>query len=378
MPDMRFEFYPYLRSNVLQVLDDWHRIDFDPAYQRKGGVWDLEKRQYFIDSIINGMDLTKLYFHELTPTSREGTDPSSYGVIDGKQRLESIRDFVQDRFPLSDEFEYLQGDGGNAAGLRYSELLTEFPELRSRFDDTVLPIIVMRAEDEVLIEGLFVRLNEQENLNAAEKRNAFGGPIPLIIREIASHRFFTDCVPFEDGRYRHRELAAKILWILRENRFVSTKRRDLDEFVKAYRANPALDPHPTELFHLADEMHRFFRYHDPLLTNVGWITLYVHMFRMAAMGGHPLRPRRAGFERFVAAVTETRGLIRRIANGELVADDVIVNPDLAQFDSLRQSPNDATALRTRYAILQRYFAEEYGAQLPEDADQRDWLAARLS
>ena len=45
-----------------------------------------------------------------------------------------------------------------------------------------------------------------------------------------------------------------------------------------------------------------------------------------------------------------------------------IDPDLAQFDSLRQSPNDATALRTRYAILRRYFAKEYDVQLPADKD----------
>ena len=374
MPDMRFEFYPYLRANVLQVLDDWDRIDFDPDYQRKSGAWNLEKQQYFIDSIINGMDLTKLYFHERSPDSQDA-QTVNYGVIDGKQRLEAIGSFAKDQFPLSEEFEYLHGDRGSAAGLRYSELLAEFPELRARFDDTVLPIVVMRAEDEVFIEGLFVRLNEQASLNAAEKRNAFGGPIPLAIRELAKHRFFAECVPFEDGRYRHRELSAKLLWIIHEDRLVSTKRRDLDEFVKAYRADPKLLPSPRTLLRgaerLADEMHGFFERDDPLLRNVGWITLYIHLFRMAMASHDPLDIGRSAFEKFVEEVEEARRLIRRMADGELAAGDADLNPDLAQFDSLRQSPNDATALRTRYAILRRYFAWEYDTQLPEDVDQAE-------
>ena len=372
MPDMRFEFYPYLRSNILQVLDDWERIDFDPDYQRKSGAWNLEKQQYFIDSIINGMDLTKLYFHERSPGSRDA-QTVNYGVIDGKQRLEAIQSFAQDQFPLSGEFEYLHGDRGNAAGLRYSELLAEFPELRARFDDTMLPIVVMRADDEVLIEGLFVRLNEQASLNAAEKRNAFGGPIPLAIRELTKHKFFAECVPFEDGRYRHRDLSAKLLWIIHEDRFVSTKRRDLDEFVRAYRSDPELLPRPRILLRgakkLVDEMYQFFERDDPLLRNVGWITLYIHLFRMAMASREPLNLGRAAFERFVQEVEEARRLIRLMADGELAAGDVDVSPDLAQFDSLRQSPNDATALRTRYAILQRYFSREYDTELPEDADQ---------
>ena len=375
MPDMRFDFYEYLRPNILQIVDDWARIDFDPEYQRKSGAWNLERQQYFIDSILNGMDLTKLYFHEMPPEKRHA-QAVAYGVIDGKQRLEAIRSFVGDEFPLSDEFEYLHGDEGQAAGKRYSELLTEFPELRARFDHTVLPVTVMRAEDEVFIEGLFVRLNEQVNLNGAEKRNAFGGPIPLIIRELAKHKFFAECVPFQDGRYRHRDLAAKFLWIIHEGKFVSTKRRDLDEFVKGYRLDVERRPPPSELLNdareVADEMSHFFEPDDALLRSVGWITLFIHVFRRARSRPLPSERGRAHFEGFIEQVTETRRLIRRIADGELAPSDVVgPSPDLAQFDSLRQSPNDATALRTRYAILRRYFAEAHETQLPGGDDEDD-------
>ena len=376
MPDMRFDFYEYPRPNVLQIVDDWARIDFDPEYQRKSGAWNLEKQQYFIDSILNGMDLTKLYFHEMPPEKRHA-HAVTYGVIDGKQRLEAIRSFVRDEFPLSDEFEYLHGHEGQAAGKMYSELLTEFPELRARFDDTVLPVTVMRADDEVLIEGLFVRLNEQENLNGPEKRNAFGGPIPLTIRELAKHELFADCVPFQDRRYRHRDLAAKFLWIIHEGKFVTTKRQHLDGFVKDYRLDPERSPRPSELLkdarEVADKMSLFFEPDDALLRNVGWITLFIHLFRMARSRPLPSALDRTHFEGFIEQVMETRRLIRRIADGELAPSDVGPSPDLAQFDSLRQSPNDATALRTRYAILRRYFAEAHETQLPE-GDDEDGLA----
>ncbi len=373
MVDRRFSFHTYDRSGILQIIDDWDLIDFDPDYQRKGGVWDLEKKQYFIDSIINGMDLTKLYFHELSPAKRL-SDTATYGVIDGKQRLEAIQGFVQNRFPLSDEFEYLHGDGdgGEAGGKRYADLLMEFPVLRARFDDTVLPVTVMRAKDEVLIEGLFVRLNEQANLNAAEKRNAFGGPIPLIIRELAKHSLFTDYVPFDDGRYRHRDLAAKFLWIIHQGRFVSTKRRDLDDFVKAYRTGDEWPTHPEALLRdaqaVADDMCRFFTPRDGLLRSVGWITLYFHLFRLRRNSTPRARLRRGHFVRFVDKVTATRHWVRDMADGKVLTIDVEIDPDLTQFDSLRQSPNDATALRTRYAILRRHFSSIIGITLPEMID----------
>ena len=57
-----------------------------------------------------------------------------------------------------------------------------------------------------------------------------------------------------------------------------------------------------------------------------------------------------------------------MADGNLLIADVDINADLAQFDSLRQSLNDATALRTRYAILCRYFSSKVGINLPFDED----------
>lgn len=371
MADRRFSFHPYKRSRILEILDDWHLIDFDPQYQRKGGAWSLPKKQFFIDSIINGMDLTKLYFHQL-PVDTLARQSIKYGVIDGKQRLEAVKGFVRDDFPLSDDFEYLHSDNHQAAGKTYSELLTEFPILRARFDRTVLPVTVMEAEDELLIENLFVRLNEQVNLTAAEKRNALGGPIPIRIRALASHLLFTRCVPFPDGRYRHRDLAAKFLWIVHERKFVTTKRKDLDDFVHVYRLRPNSQPSPDNLLQdaqeVSDAMCDFFIAKDPLLQSVGWITLYFHLFRLRLDNYPRARITRNHFRRFVSEVTRTRRLVRQMADGNLTARQSAINPDLAQFDSLRQSLNDATALRTRYAILRRYFASEVGITLPADSD----------
>ena len=230
----------------------------------------------------------------------------------------------------------------------------------------------MQAQDEVLIEGLFVRLNEQENLNAAEKRNAFGGPIPLAIRDLSKHSLFTDYLPFPDRRYRHRDLAAKFLWIVEQDRFISTKRRDLDDFVKSYRLDKGIRHDPDALVQSAreicDAMCVFFRSKDHLLQSVGWVTLYFHLFRLRIKSLRRPRLRRGHFEQFISDVTATRHLVRRMADGRVGARDAQVNPDLAQFDSLRQSLNDATALRTRYAILRRYMAEEFGRDLPEEIE----------
>lgn len=369
MPDLRFRFYPHLRPSILEVMREWASIDFEPAYQRKGDLWDERRRQYFIDSIINGVDLSKLYFHELTEPREEDGRTIRYGVVDGKQRLQAIRKFVSDELRLAGDFEFMHGPGNAAGGKRYSDLLEEFPVLRARFDDTVLPIVLIHTEDEGLIEGLFLRLNEGITLNAAEKRNAFGGPIPIAIRDLVGEPFFERTLPFDDGRYRHRDLAAKYLWITREGRFVSTKKNDLDEFVKEYRAKPHLADTVSDLLSatrkILDRMALFFRAQDPLLEGVGWATLGFHLFRLTNSATLPKPFTRDMLARFASEVTENRHRIRALADGKLAPNAATIDSDLTQFDGLRQSPNDATALKTRYVILARYLERTFSVTLPD-------------
>ena len=376
MTDLRFEFYLHPRAKIHEVVGAWDLLDLEPVYQRKGDIWKLEKRQYFIDSIINSMDLTKLYFHQIPPGDPRFAS-CEYAVIDGKQRLQAIRDFVRGKYSLSREFKYFHAEGVNAEGASYQDLLTKFPELRARFDSTELPIVVMRTNEHNLIEEMFIRLNEQANLKAPELRNALGGPIPVEIREFAKHRFFSRFIPFADGRYRHRDLAAKFLWITHEDKFVSTKCRDLDAFVKSYRARPEQSPPAGDLRNrseeIAEAMCNFFVPEDPLLESVGWITLYYHLFRLARLEGMPKGVTRSRFGQFVERVSATRRLQREMATGKVAAPETQVDPQLAEFDRYRQAPNDAGALRTRYTILNSYFQSNYEVGLPsvpeEDAAQ---------
>ncbi|MBK9546986.1 MAG: hypothetical protein IPO51_14320 [Dehalococcoidia bacterium] len=65
MASVRFSFYPFTANTAVGLARQWELIDFEPVYQRRPGVWNTFRQQLFIDSIINGMDLPKIYFHEL-------------------------------------------------------------------------------------------------------------------------------------------------------------------------------------------------------------------------------------------------------------------------------------------------------------------------
>lgn len=66
------------------------RIDYHPYFQRKY-VWDSEKASYFIESILLGTEIPPIVLFE---------DGSKIEVIDGRQRYETIKRFLENDFAL--------------------------------------------------------------------------------------------------------------------------------------------------------------------------------------------------------------------------------------------------------------------------------------
>ena len=66
----KFRMHSLRASNVLELFEQRDLIDIDPPYQRLSR-WDEANQRLFIDSIINGVDIPKAYFHE-NPLSLKG------------------------------------------------------------------------------------------------------------------------------------------------------------------------------------------------------------------------------------------------------------------------------------------------------------------
>src|SRR5258708_6358863 len=177
----------YPQSSLLVVYSERKDIELEPEYQRISGIWTREKRQLLIDSLVNGFDVPKLYFHEFVPPKQKGSKRYRYAIIDGKQRLQTIWDFIDGSIPLAEDFEYLRDDSVKAGGLDYPTLAAKYPQIKARLDATPLDIVTIRTNDIELIEDMFSRLNEAVPLNAPEKRGALGGPLPPVIKKLPDH-----------------------------------------------------------------------------------------------------------------------------------------------------------------------------------------------
>jgi hypothetical protein len=343
----KFSIDPIERDEVSELAKIRARIDLSPSYQRQADVWGTGKRQLFIDSLLNGFDIPKLYFHD----GKDKKKGARYAVVDGKQRLGAIWSFLDDELALADDFEWLQNESVRAAGCRYSQLP---PKLQGTFDNYRLPIEVISTDDLEWVEELFSRLNEAVALNAPERRNALGGPLPPIIRRLPSERlFFTDRLPFPNNRYKHYDLVTKFLFLEHVGGPQETKRSTLDGFVRDFKARSAvsdaakLEAKTTKVLERLEDV---FGEADSLLSSLGLVVIYYLLERDKVLSGvDECRDALAGFDELRRQV---RAIMRAAATG--AAARVQLDPELVEFERLSQSPNDIAAMEKRMAVVTKY------------------------
>jgi len=219
-----------------KTLTWWHNrkknIDFNPPYQRRGGLWNDYDKGYLIDSIINGFDIPKIYLADFTwnDSPKLNKDKKMYAIIDGKQRLETIFDFFENNIALNDDFSFITDTNIKAAGMKYRDLENQYPDIAEIFREFNLAVVTVVTEDEEIINELFIRLNRNKTLTGAEIRNAMKGDIPRIIREISQHEFFQNYAAFDVQRGQDQNAAAKLLLFEYYEKVSDTKKKELDEF----------------------------------------------------------------------------------------------------------------------------------------------------
>lgn len=366
-------------SRIGELVEAMGRFELQPSYQRQSDVWSEEKRALFIDSLVNGYDVPKLYFHRLSGRKQGG---HIHAIVDGKQRLETIRYFLDDKFPLSQDFVDSETGEESAAGLRFSELTRKHPQIAGRLMDRRLDVVVIETGDIEVIEEMFSRLNEAVPLNAPEKRNAFGGPMPTIIRRlVARHIFFTDRLPMENTRYRQYDLVTKFLYLTSKGKVGAVKKRDLDDFVKSYLkgSRPAAERAAEDVARQTEvvltDMASVFEPQDSLLGSVGLVTVYFISFLVSqkrpTLRQQLTRPKLMEFDQLRR---HNRLMLRQqqsaIAAGRPAPHASEIRTDLAIFDRLMQSPNDGTALEYRFRILEAFLSNKVFGGLPGELKSR--------
>lgn len=182
-------------------------------------------------------------------------------------------------------------------------------------------------------------------LSAAEKRNAFGGPLPVAIRRVSRHRFFDVSLPYSNKRYRHYDLAAKMLIVEAVNGVTDTKKIYLDNFVRSWKGKGqnATGSLVDRTMEVLDDLTLVFTTADSLLRSVGMTMLYYHISRLARRKSWLEEITRYKYLQFEKA---------RLENRKVAEKDISkANYDLLEFDRYVQTPNDAYATNIRLGVL---------------------------
>ena len=157
-------------------------INISPSFQRRGR-WDLKKRSILIESFLLNIPIPPVFLYENTY--------NQYEVMDGRQRIESIYEFLDNGFPLTG-LKYWK----ELIGSRFKDLPDTIQRglLRRTLNAIVLLTETDNIDDVDIRMELFNRLNTGGiQLNAHELRNAiYPSLFNDLIKKLSREDLFTD------------------------------------------------------------------------------------------------------------------------------------------------------------------------------------------
>ena len=209
-------------------FEERKQIDIAPSYQRQY-VWSQKQKSELIESILMGIPLPIMYFFE----NRKGM----YQVVDGKQRLSSLFDFINNKYSLSELtiLRYLKGK-------KFKELE---PNQQVKIEDhkIFVNIIQFPTPDRVKFD-IFDRVNRGgSRLNNQEMRNAiYQGRGTFLLEKLTENSFFLKATDYTikpkvmKDRYVINRMLAFYLWQKNELIDLYSKERieyksDIDDFL---------------------------------------------------------------------------------------------------------------------------------------------------
>lgn len=345
-----FEVHTFDPKTLSWWFDQIDNIDMDPPYQRRGHLWSDRDRTFLIDSILNGYDVPKVYVADFAfGRTMSNTSGRQYAVIDGKQRLGAIFDFFSNRLRLAEDFEWAINPDLRLGGLTYNDLLLNFPKVASRFANFNLSVMRVITDDEAKINELFVRLNKSKPLTGAEIRNAMGGIVPRLIRQLCDHTFFRDRIRFSTNRRQDQNAAAKLLLVEFRGNPVGTQKPNIDRFVqegiKAHAGTTDFERAAQRCLNVLDRMANIFASQDPLLSSAGPLpVLYWFIRETNPKNDRQIRP----FLNTFMQERKNNQMLAKIGGND-------VDSELVLYDRLDRSTDNQGSIEGRVEILRRRF-----------------------
>lgn len=198
-------------------------LDLEPPYQRRS-VWNQDYKDFFIDTVLNNYPAPAIFLYQ--DITAEGI--SKYSVVDGKQRLSTLFQFADNKFPVSENATITK-----LRGKFFEDLETE---VRKNFWKYQFAVEYVPSSDEAIINNIFDRINRNvSKLTPQELRHAkFNGIFINTTEDLT--RWMSEVLPTNfpsintnsKKQMKDVELVAQLLLFLEEG-VKSYRQEDLDK-----------------------------------------------------------------------------------------------------------------------------------------------------
>lgn len=228
---------PDIRTLVGRIRDG--SIDLQPDFQR-GVVWPRTKQQKLIDSILRDWHIPPIHLIR--------DDAENEVVLDGQQRLEAIRAFVSNEFPVDGNVAPSDAVIEALDGLFYSALPEKVKRRVDRFAIRVFTIVDYEPEEPF---ELFYRLNQPMALTASEQRNAFFGRARDQVRNLVDFAerkgLSRDTIGFSNSRMAYDDVFARFCLTLEQKRL--NEKVTSNAITEMYRSPKGFSQRSLDLAH---------------------------------------------------------------------------------------------------------------------------------
>ncbi|SEG16499.1 Protein of unknown function DUF262 [Butyrivibrio sp. Su6] len=190
------------------------KYNFDPAYQRRGDVWNEDKQGFLIDTILKNYPMPPIFLHQKID---EVTGTTKYDVIDGKQRLTAIIKFIEGDLELPQDFDEGAYGDSRLNGLKIDDLEGKLLDYKKQLWRYSISVEYIDTDKNDVVDAIFDRLNRNgEQLEEQELRKAkyHDTLIMSLVERVTDMINWDDIGKMKVSRMQDQEYASELLFYL--------------------------------------------------------------------------------------------------------------------------------------------------------------------
>lgn len=219
-----------LKTRSLQSLvKDMEKgtISLSHKLQRPEGQWNKKQKSNLIDSLLR--------HYPINPTYGIVETNGTLSIIDGVQRLSTIRDFIGNKFSLSKDMEsvIINGEEKNLSGLKFNKL---DEDTQSEILNSELQVYRMSDCTEKDVREMFARQNAGKPLSNKLMRVVHeSDDFSNVVYSLTNHPFMDKIMsPVQRKNGTDRDTIIQAMMLISSNQeqeFTSFRTKDIDAYV---------------------------------------------------------------------------------------------------------------------------------------------------